>query len=103
MKTAEMWGIRFSHVLILMGCETQSELDEDFDKLADDLREYGAVVMEAEDEMKPYMYMMFKHKDEAEAFYERHKDEEPYNRAKLRLIKEPALVPEEWLGKTYEA
>lgn len=103
MKTTEMWGIRFSHILILLGRETQGELDEDFGKLADDLLEYGAVVMEAEDEMKPYMYMMFRREDDAKAFYERHKDEEPYSRAKLRLIKEPALVPTEWLGKANEA
>ena len=98
MRTTEMWGVRFGHMLILLGCESEQEAEDKMRPLADDLREYDAVVMEAEDAFKPYCYLMFRSQEDAKSFYEKHKGEALYKKAKIRLIKEPAYVPTEWLG-----
>lgn len=97
MKTTEMWGVRFGHTLVLMGCKSEQEALDRLRPLADDLNEYAAMVMEAEDAFKPYVYLMFHSKGDAEAFFSKHKGEELYKKAKIRLIKEPAYVPSEWL------
>ena len=96
-KTTEMWGIRFSHLILVMSCKTAIECDVAFNKLADDLRKYDAAVMEAEDKSKPYFYLMFRSKEDANEFFEEHKAEKMYKTAKIRLIKEPAYVPKEWV------
>lgn len=96
-KTTEMWGIRFSHLLVVMSCKTTAKCEEAFNKLADDLLEYDAAVMEAEDKSKPYFYLMFRSKEDANEFFEKHKDEKMYKTAKIRPIKEPAYVPKEWV------
>lgn len=98
MKTTEMWGVRFGHTLVLMGCKSEREAEDRMRPLADDLSEYDAVIMEAEDAFKPYVYLMFHSKGDAASFYERHKGEELYKKARIRLIKEPAYIPSEWLG-----
>ena len=97
MKTTEMWGVRFGYMLLLLGCKTEDEAVSVMQPLADDLHEYNAVVMEAEDRLKPYCYLMFHSQADAKSFYEKHKNEKLYKKAKIRLIKEPAYVPTEWL------
>lgn len=98
MRTTEMWGVRFGHRLVLMGCKSEQEAEDALRPLVDDLNEYAAVIMEAEDAFKPYVYLMFYSKKDAEAFFSKHKGEELYEKAKIRLIKEPAYVPTAWLG-----
>ena len=103
MRTTEMWGVRFGHRLVTLGCGSQEEAYDMLRPLADDLNEYNALVMEAEDAFKPYCYLMFHSQGDAKSFYEKHKGEELYKKAKIRLIKEPAYVPTEWLGEAHEA
>lgn len=81
MKTTEMWGVRFGHTLVLMGCKSEQEALDRLRPLADDLNEYAAMVMEAEDAFKPYVYLMFHSKGDAEAFFSKHKGEELYKKS----------------------
>ncbi len=103
MKTTEMWGVRFGHMLILRGCRSEKEAEEAMLPLVGDLREYNAVVMEAEEAFLPYCYLMFFSREDAEEFFSKHKGERFYKKAKIRLIKEPAYVPTEWLRSPAEA
>lgn len=103
MRTTEMWGVRFGHMLILRGCRSERDVHEALLPLVADLKEYNAVVMEAEDLLLPYCYLMFFSKEDAEEFYEKHKGERFYKKAKIRLIKEPANVPTAWLKAPAEA
>lgn len=75
----------------------EEEFEPLLDKVAKDLKEYNGFIMEAEDEKAPYVYLMFKSVEDKEDFFADHKDEQMYQWARLRMIKEPAYIPKEML------
>ena len=92
----EMWGIRFSMQFLFNGSKDKEAMAQ---RLIDDLAEYGALIMEAEQKALPYVYLMFFKKEDAEAFYEKHKEDGDYKKAMMRVIKEPAYVPNDMIGR----
>lgn len=105
----QCWGMRFSPELVCLKNKEGKKYLALLDELTQKLREVGAFVMEAEDTSKLYIYLMFLSKEECEKFYNEHKDDKVCKDGKLRLIKEPALIPQEMLemygvlGKTNNA
>lgn len=94
------WGLRFSPQLVELKNKTEGRYIAMLQQVERDCLAYGegnVFTMEAEDEHLCYLYIMFRHREDCEAFFSMHKDEQVYKDGKLTLIKEPAYIPCEML------
>ena len=94
------WGLRFSPQLVELKNKAGGKYVSLLQGVERDCLAYGegnVFTMEAEDEHLCYLYIMFRHREDCEAFFSIHKDEQVYKDGKLTLIKEPAYIPCEML------